>query len=143
MGRDQKDDRHQHIGDRVDGKVTDRKTNPAEPRIDPVDFALQLVEFGNDFLDFEDHRTRYAQIPRAVLARDGFILDGLGAKRTLHQADRRFLRCRSRSSSALPADNFSRRLSRFSISSSRSAISEPGTAMSREQESQTSAFKAF
>src|SRR5260221_4757023 len=110
---------------------------------DIAKFPSQLVELENDFLNFQHHRTGDAQIARAVLACDGFILDDFSAERALHQTGRRFLPRLRLSSSRLAANNSSRAASRFRRRSSRSSISETGTAMSRAQEMQTSATEAF
>ena len=51
---------------------------PAKFRVDVSQFAPQPVQFGNDFVDFDNHRTDNAQVPRTVLAQpmdlvpDGF-----------------------------------------------------------------------
>ncbi|WJR80759.1 hypothetical protein [Bradyrhizobium sp. NP1] len=36
-------------------------------------------------MDFQQHRPHDAQIARAMLARDRFVLDGFGAERTFHR----------------------------------------------------------
>jgi hypothetical protein len=113
--------------------VSDRGTNPFDARIGLIEFTLQGVEFDNDFLDLDDDGAYNPQIPRAMFADDRLILDRFGAERTFHQADRFFLRRMSVSSSLFARSSSRRSVSRWCASSLRSASSDWGTAISREQ----------
>src|ERR1700686_4950567 len=100
-----------------------------QPRPCSIQVTPQFIQFSDDFLDFEKHGAHNTQVARAVLAGEGFILDGFGAERTFHQTDRCSVRCLNRSSSALVLDNSSRAVSRLRRRSSRSAIRDDGIAI--------------
>jgi hypothetical protein len=55
-----------------------------QSRIDAIEVPPQPIELGNDIVNFEQHRPHDAEVTCAVLARDCFILDVLGAEGTFH-----------------------------------------------------------
>jgi hypothetical protein len=87
----------------------------------PVEVAPQPVELIDKSLDLDEHGTNDAQVAGAVLARDRFILDGLGAERALHQAGLLLLRVLIRSSSSRALRNSVLIRSRLRMRSSRSS----------------------
>src|SRR5277367_2918858 len=94
-------------------------------------------------MDFQHDRTCNTQITRTMLADDRLLLDRFGAKRAFHQIDLGFMLGLSALSSALAFTRSSFMRSRFRERLSRSAVSESGTAMSREHDAQTSASGAL
>ena len=72
-----------------------------EPDLDAVELAPEPVDIGDDLLDLEQHRPDDAQVARAVLADDRFVLDGFGAKRAIHRRYLARLRITAISASAL------------------------------------------
>ncbi|WP_246773942.1 hypothetical protein [Bradyrhizobium diazoefficiens] len=138
----QQDGRKDDVEQGMRPEIAQRIPVPFEPDIDPVEIAPEPVQLGNDILDLEKRRPHDAQIARAVLARNGFVLDRLGTERALHR-QRDFLRRMMASTSSLARASSSRSWSRLRRRLSRSAISVAGTATSRAQDAQTSALSAF
>src|SRR6516165_11875355 len=56
----------------------------SEAGVDAIEVPSKTVQFGSNVLYLEQHRAHDPQVARAVPAGDRLILDGLGAKGTLH-----------------------------------------------------------
>jgi hypothetical protein len=55
-----------------------------EPCVHPIKVLTKLVELSNEFIDFEQHWPDAPKVARAVLTCERFVIDGLGAERTMH-----------------------------------------------------------
>ena len=65
-------------------------TKPVDQPSDMTEFTAQLLKLGNQFLDFDNHGKDDAQVAGTVLADQGFVPDGFGAKRAIHQTSAHF-----------------------------------------------------
>src|SRR5689334_5820816 len=114
-----------------------------EPGVETIELAREPLEIRDDVLDLQKHRPGHAQVARAMLADDRFILDGLGAERAFHRGYLNLARLRIIAISLSALRISSAIISRLRNSSSRSATSEAGMAISREHAVQTRASSAL
>ena len=127
VSREQQQRRQQDVNSTIQEQKPDRPVEHRQRRVDPVELSLQPVEFNDGFLDFGDDRQDDPKIAAAMLANNGLVLDRLCAEGALHRCyagSARGLRRRRAASRAFAIASSDRRLSRFASSSARSATSE-------------------
>jgi hypothetical protein len=83
--REQQQRRDQDIERRVPQHEANRTVQKRELRIDPVQLPLEPVKLRHEVLVFDHDRLHDTEIPAAMPADEGLVLDRLGAERAFHQ----------------------------------------------------------